>query len=109
MELARKRAIAKSIPTAAILGSGSDTTSYDQSPVHKPLETPEPLEQILSLVPSLDLCQARHTSQTFRRRLQFCSPSFLSERMLILWTRMPYSCYTKQAEKEIGRMVRIQA
>jgi hypothetical protein len=55
-------AIAKPVATAAIL----DSISYDQSPVHKTLETPELLEQILSFVPSLDLCHARRTSQTFR-------------------------------------------
>lgn len=59
------RAIAKPVPLP-ILDADLDTTSFDQSSVHKTINTPELLEQILSHLPLFDLCRARLTGQLFR-------------------------------------------
>lgn len=59
------RAIAKPVPLP-ILDADLDTTSSDQSSVHKTINTPELLEQILSHLPLFDLCRARLTGQLFR-------------------------------------------
>jgi hypothetical protein len=60
--------IAKTVP-AQTIDSEFDTTSSDQSSVHKTIETPELLEHILSHLPSLDLYHARRVSQSFRNAI----------------------------------------
>jgi hypothetical protein len=62
------KSIAKTVP-AQIIDPEFDTTSSDQSSVHKTIETPELLEHILSHLPSLDLCHARRVSQSFRNAI----------------------------------------